>query len=117
MTLNPSSPGLVTGVLLVTCLAAQVGCAPIPVTRTIATEQVTTTTPPPPPPQVITTTTENVVPREHYGTGRRIATAHRSWSPDDSDVEEETTETIIPVVPLPQQTMTRTTTTRSITGN
>jgi hypothetical protein len=98
---------LITGVVLVACLAGQVGCAPVPppVTRTVSTEQVTTTAPPPPPPILSTTTTENVM----------TPTVHRRWSPADADVEEESTETIVPSVTAPRQTMTRTTT-RSTTG-
>lgn len=118
MTETISRLGILTGVILTGCLAAQAGCAPTPVTRTVSTEQVTTTAlPPPPPPQVITTTTEKVLPAEHFTSGRSVAIGHRRAAPQDYDVDEETTETIVPVVPVPQHTVTRTTSTRSITGN
>jgi hypothetical protein len=108
MTETRSSLGLMTGVILTTCLAVA-ACAPTPaqVTRTVSTEQVTTTIPPPPPPPVMTTTTENVT--------TPVATPHRRWA-RDNDVDEETTETIVPaVIPVPPQTITRTTT-QSTTG-
>lgn len=110
-------PGLVTGIMLVACLAAQSGCAPTPVTRTVSTEQVTTTIPSPLP-TMITTTTEAVAPPEY--SGRRIAAApRRSAHYDNShfdDMDEEVTETIVPApVPVPRTTVL--TTTRSSTGN
>jgi hypothetical protein len=107
MTETRSSLGLMIGVVLTACLAAA-GCAPTPtVTRTVSTEQVTTTTPPPPPPPVMTTTTQDVT--------TPVTTSHRRWARDNDDVDEETTETIVPAVPVQPQTVTRTTT-QSTTG-
>jgi len=117
MTETISRLRIISGVMTTACLAVQVGCAPTPVTRTVSTEQVTTTALPPPPPQVVTTTTEQVIPAEHFTTGRSAAMGHRRAAPQDYDIDEETTETIVPVAPMPPQTVTRTTSTRSITGN
>jgi len=109
MTETRSNLGVMTGVILTACLAVA-ACAPTPaqVTRTVSTEQVTTTTPPPPPPAVMTTTTQDVT--------TPVPNSHRRWARDNGDVDEETTETIVPaVVPAPPQTITRTTT-QSTTG-
>ncbi len=90
--------GLMTGVMVVACRCRHAP-QPRPVTRTVSTEQVTTTTPPPPPPPITTTTTENVATPDEPGT--RMVTSHRRWSRDNGDVDEETTETVVPVVPAP----------------
>jgi hypothetical protein len=55
----------------------------------------------------MTTTTQDVT--------TPATTSHRQWARDNDDVDEETTETIVPAVPVQPQTVTRTTT-QSTTG-
>jgi hypothetical protein len=56
------------------------------------------------------TTVEDVTAPEYSESGRSIAPAHH-------DVDEEVSETIVPVVPVPPRITTTRTTTRSITTN